>query len=397
VKVLDFGLAKMMQDPAISQLTRKGEVFGTPAYMSPEQAQGTSVDHRADIYSIGVIAYELFAGRLPFIYNSIPKLLIAHQHEQPAPPSHHLRPGQPPIPRDIEDHILYCLAKDPAHRLQSVDELIALFGIYLRRISVVGTRVVPNVVVQPGSSRSANADWCEVKYADVSDVTRVTLFGDDLLEEISDEAAALLPTQLPGKVQQVRGHQAPRGASRDWYWGQIVKKARTLADRLIKRRLGGEDLPKTTTGLVELEDSILALETEVAVARSQVNEMDSTVREAETRLRFAVMDLSMERGRLHDEGRTPPHVIQDLDYQIQTLEGRLFELYNRHAQKVAELVQSIDSLDRRLVVYRQRQVEKEGWLLNQLHHARPVPCPEDLSSLYARIDELLHGMQDVAQ
>ena len=393
VKVLDFGLAKILQDPTMSQLTRKGEVFGTPAYMSPEQARGATVDHRADIYSIGVIAYELFAGRLPFLYNNISKLLIAHQQEQPAPPSHHLLQGQPPVPRDIEGSIMRCLAKDPAGRMQSIQEMSEVLATYVRRISVTGTRIVPNVLMQDKRESGTGFDLCEVTDAAMSVPTRATMLGDALLEEISDEDIALLATQLPSKARPISDFKVPPGASRDWFWSQIIKHARSLGHKLATRLAGSEALAASLSTISNIEDKILGLETEVALTRSQLDEFETTMRESESRLRFAVMDLSVERGRLVDEGRAGPPVLQDLDYQIQALETRLLQLYNDRSKEVAELVGSIEACEQHLANYRQQQVNMETWLLNQLHHLRPDPCPEDLQLHYARIDQFLRGMQ----
>src|SRR5262249_57128570 len=66
VKVLDFGIAKVLVAPGESHLTSSGALFGTPHYLAPEQAAGSDVDHRADLYSLGVILYRMLTGRLPF-------------------------------------------------------------------------------------------------------------------------------------------------------------------------------------------------------------------------------------------------------------------------------------------------------------------------------------------
>ena len=83
VKVLDFGLAKVA---GTSRLTRAGMVFGTPHYMSPEQAAGEPSDHRVDIYALGVVIYEMFTGRVPFEADTFTGVLDqAHVRDPPAP------------------------------------------------------------------------------------------------------------------------------------------------------------------------------------------------------------------------------------------------------------------------------------------------------------------------
>jgi serine/threonine-protein kinase len=116
-KVLDFGIAKLLDNPA-GKSTQTGAAMGTPRYMAPEQCMGRPVDHRADIYSLGVILYEIFAGIVPFRGESFGELIYQHMSEPPEPPSHH-RPMDP----ELERIILACLEKDPAKRPESAKEL----------------------------------------------------------------------------------------------------------------------------------------------------------------------------------------------------------------------------------------------------------------------------------
>ncbi len=119
-KVLDFGIAKLMEDQAQagSGLTSQGMVCGTPEYMSPEQARGRKLDARSDLYSVGVILYQMLTGRPPFESTSAVEILHKHLHEQPVPPSKLL--GIPPDP--LEAVCLRALAKDPDARHASAAE-----------------------------------------------------------------------------------------------------------------------------------------------------------------------------------------------------------------------------------------------------------------------------------
>jgi len=113
VKVLDFGIAKL-QDTEHSTDTSEGVLIGSPEYMSPEQGRGEDLDGRADLYSLGVIAYQLVTGRLPFMERSLTALLLAHQSRQPPAP-HALDPR---VPRALSEAILRALAKKPEDRFQ---------------------------------------------------------------------------------------------------------------------------------------------------------------------------------------------------------------------------------------------------------------------------------------
>ncbi len=118
IRIVDCGAAKII---GASRITRTGIVFGTPHYMSPEQASGQPVDHRADVYALGVIMYEMFTGGLPFQADTYMGVLTQHMFAQPTPPS---RVGVAcPGLGAVEEVILRCLEKRPEQRFASMSEL----------------------------------------------------------------------------------------------------------------------------------------------------------------------------------------------------------------------------------------------------------------------------------
>ncbi len=121
VKILDFGIAKVSTSEG--KLTRAGAVFGTPHYMSPEQAAGNSVDHRGDIYSVGVILYELVSGRVPFDADNFMGVLTQHMYKAP-PPLREATPAPELLPDGLEAIVMKCLAKRPEQRYQSMKEFV---------------------------------------------------------------------------------------------------------------------------------------------------------------------------------------------------------------------------------------------------------------------------------
>jgi len=115
LKVMDFGVAHLS---GANHKTQTGMVLGTPLYMSPEQARGTTVDARSDIYSMGVLLYQCVTGALPFTADSPIAIAMKHVTQAPIPP----RAIDPAIPERLERGILKTLAKDPAQRFQTADE-----------------------------------------------------------------------------------------------------------------------------------------------------------------------------------------------------------------------------------------------------------------------------------
>jgi serine/threonine-protein kinase len=148
VKILDFGIAKLAGDSVVGagSNTRTGSVLGTPVYMSPEQCRGLStVDHRADIYALGCIMFEMVTGRHVFVKEAPGDLLVAHISE-PAPRASSLVPAIPP---PLDDLIARMLVKDPGQRPQSMAEVVAHLegllgtksGEFARKIPVTSTMI----------------------------------------------------------------------------------------------------------------------------------------------------------------------------------------------------------------------------------------------------------------
>jgi eukaryotic-like serine/threonine-protein kinase len=120
VKVLDFGLVKHVETESEQELTKAGLFMGSPKYMSPEQIRGERVDARSDIYSLGVVMYEMLAGKVPFDRENTVKVLMAHMHEA-VPPL--VNADCPPA---LAELVMRCLSKRPEGRPSSMDEVILM-------------------------------------------------------------------------------------------------------------------------------------------------------------------------------------------------------------------------------------------------------------------------------
>ncbi|MEM1418527.1 MAG: serine/threonine-protein kinase [Myxococcota bacterium] len=138
VKIVDFGIAKMSEVDGDGtpgrKLTKTGMIFGTPEYMSPEQAKGAELDHRVDIYAMGVILYECMTGVVPFVGESFMGILTQHMFEEPPP----LKEANPAvrISPELEVVCTKALSKDPDKRFQTMDDLaVALEEAAMGRVS----------------------------------------------------------------------------------------------------------------------------------------------------------------------------------------------------------------------------------------------------------------------
>ena len=150
VFLTDFGIAKLLES-ASPRLTQTDAIMGTPAYISPEQAQGNPVDQRSDIYSLGIILYEMVTGSVPFTAETPLAVLFKHISDPLPPPSL----VKPDIPRVIEQVLLKALAKDPKDRFATAAEFMAAWNRALE--SRETAQRMPEVVTIPPSGTTAGA------------------------------------------------------------------------------------------------------------------------------------------------------------------------------------------------------------------------------------------------
>lgn len=153
IKVLDFGIAKLMTDTEMNQLTQQGMIVGTPYYMSPEQCRSEELDARSDIYSLGIILYEMLTGQVPFIATTPVGVVLKHANEAPKP----LRELRSSIPEPLEAVVLRALQKERKDRQESATVLAQEFEAALYEagieLKVLGTNtpqaIFPGAIPYP--------------------------------------------------------------------------------------------------------------------------------------------------------------------------------------------------------------------------------------------------------
>jgi eukaryotic-like serine/threonine-protein kinase len=227
IKILDFGVART----AGSDLTREGTRIGTVAYMSPEQTRGRAVDHRTDLWALGVVLYEMLAGIRPFAAEAEEALVHCIRHDEPVP----VRELRPAISPEIEDVLRRCMAKDPEARYASAEALLA----HLRRARRAGAgagprgeRERPGIVVLPFVNLSADPDN--------------EYFSDGLTEEVITSLSHIRALRVISRTSAMR----LKGARRD-----VRQISRALGVRYVLEgavRKAGSAL-RITVGLVDAD------------------------------------------------------------------------------------------------------------------------------------------------
>ena len=196
-RVLDFGIAKFFESDQKGLLqTRTGDIFGTPAYMSPEQAQGLKLDQRSDIYSLGCIFYEMLTGQPPVIGRTALEIMYKHVNEN------YLSLGQASLgktfPKALEELIDRCLDREPANRLSTVAELmIAIDDVKAGRQPSVATLGAESI----GAKRSAGANSITMRVAIVLLLAGLLIvIAKFVLNQNTRTRNAVLPPTLPSIV-----------------------------------------------------------------------------------------------------------------------------------------------------------------------------------------------------
>ena len=312
IKVLDFGVAKIIAPDYAESIaaTGQGEVFGTPAYMAPEQIGARGNDPRIDIYAFGCIAFEMLTGSPPFVGRT---LQVLNAHINTTPPRASTRRPESVIPSLLDDIVFRCLAKEPAQRPQTGGEIATALASLRAGTGALSASDEP--VRRRGRPASVAPEHTIPEPGDrwVSETTAA-----DFDRTTEGENIGLAPLGL-----------ADRSDARLAVDAVLVQ----LAEALIDGGCSDFQLTITMASLVGARgalDAVVARMDELERSRDAVA---ARTQESEKRFRFAVGELRFELEQARQKGAVNP----DIEYQLIQLETRMAELTSQAEREMSAI------------------------------------------------------------
>jgi len=368
VKVFDFGIAKIQSGPISGRLTMQGQIFGTAEYVSPEQGSDKEVDSRSDIYSLGVLAFELSTGSPPFEGPGA-DVLVAHLQRPPPPPSSRV-PGGAILPA-FDAIVLRCLAKKPADRYQTAADvrrdLVRLRGL----LSGLSDGVLRPSDRAPRLSPDAAASGWRPLGGRMPPANLI----DGAPPMTPEEPAA--PVKLP----------APEDTRR-----RLHEVLREIAIGLTEAHVRPPELGETLSALLVVQEKLATLTGRIALAEQNFERIRVESGGRETTLKHAIVDLTLERSRkLESQG--PRAETADLDFQISQLVRRADELAAERQRRIGRLANEANELRKQREEHEREaavRYHRLGEIVDQLRgHAGGK-----LSHLYKTLDEMRAALKE---
>ena len=302
-KILDFGLAKIVapEYSELIQVTARGDIFGTPAYMAPEQFRGEGSDPRSDIYALGCILFELLVGEPPFTGHNM-ELMQAHTRTPPPRASSHRVDAA--ISAELDAVIDACMEKDPDQRPQTGRDVFAI----LERVPGFHT------VSAPAKAAHRFGAGLPLDFGEDSNVSTASHsfnghFGD---------AIANADTQLLSAEELLRSRQ---------------EALLELGEALLDCGINDMQITVCVAELHGLADDVLRTELDSTELGLREAKVEQTRREREGSLRFAIGELKFDRDQANSELRV------ELDDKLAALEERLTRLFDRYRQRLDEITE----------------------------------------------------------
>lgn len=322
VKILDFGIARLMvPDCTNSRITAHGQVFGTPEYMSPEQASDKPLDGRSDIYALGILAFELVTGQPPFVSEKPSDVLHAHLAQMPPAPSS-LVPDQL-IPRLFDGVVLRCLAKKPTERYATAGEVRS----ELMRVQTMLLNMAAHMAQTAEDVHRENQ---------IPTGPRPALAVDNPMSFIEMRSIA---------------HET------------LVE----LTLRLVEAGLLDLSYSRFVDKIMQLENEISSLSAAIALREQEFEQIRAEYARQENMLKYLIMDTSQEIDALAFSVETDKTQYEKI---LVNLHGRLATLQVEKREKIINLNRELDQIRRMNEEKEQQSAALYGKILRAVHIIR---------------------------
>ncbi|MBU1240827.1 protein kinase [Myxococcota bacterium] len=337
VKILDFGLAKLVSDALdLQSITSEGQIFGTPETMAPEQIASIKVDHRVDLYALGVLTYEILLAKPPFSGPML-QVLMAHK-KQPVP-----RPSseRSDIPTALDDLVIRSMEKEPADRYSRAAEM----------------QMVYQQVINDLSRRSSDR----------------SVFS---MERGRSKSFVQIPAQ----------ESAPQ--EKEWLRRQFNEFVLEVAEHLRDRDFGSTKLTQQLATILELEEQVTSLRSERAIYVNKYDSLEHSGRLRSSKLRHAIISLNLELKSLHASGNED-QITTDVKFQLMELEKRLAKVVSMQETDEKELETRIARLNSKAEELEYEIARGNESILQMVEEAREtVGNSSTLKTAYSQLDEM---------
>jgi serine/threonine protein kinase len=387
VKILDFGLAKILFGAGnLDTITFKGQIFGTPEYIPPEQITGDPVDQRADIYAMGVLAFELVTGRTPFT-GTLMELLVAHRKLTPPRPTDTCPDAN--IHPCFDAIVERAMQKNPGDRYQRASDIAAVLRDYLLSTSTEPSSVGDNDL-ELGRSESPSPRRPPLETAAEAEEPVAPIVGglpNPMADTLRAQASTSPAFVVDGAALQESASPRQMEAKQ-----QLREQAARVAGLLARLGLASPELRAAMDSSSRLQVELDEAQAELARLEVRLEEAELSGREQESQLRYAVIDLGMAKSRLEQSPSTSSGskaMLADLQFQVTELERRLLEVArSREAEldgldsQIAERRRTLEDLKASLL-----RNDKDFLALLDLHRAR-FGGPVDLAEPFRVLESL---------
>jgi serine/threonine protein kinase len=317
-------------------------LYGYFDYLAPEQINNTRVDGRADIYAFGALAYRMLCGEPPF-FGTPEEVIQGHRSRDPVPPSR--RAGVQDVPSELDAIVLRCLEKRPEDRFKTMDE-----------VSRELRALMPKPAVE-GQEEEITGRW--------------------KLPEVEQEVEEPLP-ESPARLRQL-------------FYDTLIE----LAEHVANEGGTGEELIHELSAVKRIKDDASQVAGEAAITENRFEDIRRELRERESTLRYAIIDLNLAKADLQDRGPEDSD-LKDIEFQIAELERSLSELEGQRAER-------FDKLNAQLKTSRERLKEMEleiavhyRRLYSILDEARPDVQTDEARKLYRLLERCRAALTQVA-